>query len=187
MVRMRIAVTGGIASGKSTIIEMLRSRGISTLSADILAQDALWDPAVQDRLMSRFGTNEPVSPVVLKSLLRQGDENRRAINRIMHPVIAANIEDSAALAFEVPLLFETCLQTSFDAIWVAKCSREIQLNRLRARYGPSANFDQISWQLDSKVAVAFADSVIETGASQEETLASLLQEGKSWGLTLVVS
>jgi len=144
MVRMRIAVTGGIASGKSTILKMLRERGIFTLSADALAQDVLWDESVQDQLMSRFETKEPVSGVVLKSLLVDGDENRRAINRIMHPAIVAEIEASSATAIEVPLLLETCLQASFDAIWVAKCSKEVQLSRLRARYGHGANFDQIT-------------------------------------------
>jgi dephospho-CoA kinase len=187
MVRMRIAVTGGIASGKSTILQMLRKRGIFTLSADALAKDVLWDESVQDRLMSRFESEEPVSGVVLKSLLMQGNENRRAINRIMHPAIVSQIEASSATFIEVPLLFETCLQTSFDAIWVASCAKEVQISRLRARYGEKANFDQISWQLDSKVARAFADAVIDTSVSQAETLGSLLQEGKSWGIELVVS
>ena len=184
---MRIAVTGGIASGKSTILQMLRERGISTLSSDALARDVLWDRAVQEQLMRQFATDEPVTPVLLKSLLMEGDENRRAINHILHPAIAQEIDHSAALAVEVPLLFETCLQTSFEAIWVAKCSREIQLSRLRDRYGIRAEFDQISWQLDSKVASTFADAIIETGGTPEQTLESLLQEAKSWGFTLVVS
>ena len=187
MVRMRIAVTGGIASGKSTILKMLRERGIFTLSADALAHDVLWSELVQRQLMSRFKIEKPVSGVALKNLLMNGDENRRAINGIMHPAIVAEIEASSATVIEVPLLFETCLQTSFDAIWVAKCSKEVQIDRLRSRYGDGAKFDQISWQLDSKVACAFADAVIGTSVSESETLKTLLQEGKSWGITLVVS
>jgi dephospho-CoA kinase len=184
---MRIAITGGIASGKSTLLKMLRDRGISTLSADAIAGDVLWDQEVQSQLMSHFETEEEVSPVVLKSLLSQGDESRRAINRIMHPAIAAQIEETSALAIEVPLLFETCLQNMFQSIWVANCKKETQLERLALRYGDSSRIGQISWQLDSKVALSFADSVISTDEGLEQTLETLLQEAKRWGITLVVS
>jgi dephospho-CoA kinase len=184
---MRIAITGGIASGKSTLIKMLRDRGISTLSADALAGDVLWEKDVQAQLMSYFSTSEPVTPVVLKTLLSQGDENRRAINRIMHPIIAEQLNQTTALAIEVPLLFETCLQVNFQSIWVASCSREAQLSRLQERYGNTASFGQISWQLDSKVALSFADSIIKTDVSLDESLETLLQEAKRWGITLAVS
>ncbi len=184
---MRIAITGGIASGKSTIVQMLRERGISTLSADALAGDVLWNSDVQAQLMSHFATDEPVSPVVLKNLLQQSHEDRRAINRIMHPAIAIEIEQASAVAIEIPLLFETCLQVTFQSIWVASCTKATQTERLRLRYGGIENLDRISWQLDSKVAHAFADSVIPTDGSKEETLVTLLQEAKRWGLTLAVS
>ena len=166
---------------------MLRDRGISTLSADALARDVLWEKSVQEQLMSEFSTTEEVSPVVLKALISQSDENRRAVNRIMHPAISEEINRTTALAVEVPLLFETCLQVSFQSIWVANCSKMIQLSRMRERYGDSTDFSQISWQLDSKIALSFADAVIQTDAGEDETLATLLQEAKRWGLSLAVS
>lgn len=184
---MRIAVTGGIASGKSTILRMLQNKGVPILSADALARDILWDSDVQDRLMKRFDVESPISPVVLKELISQGDENRRAINRIMHPVVAAEIAASDAIVVEVPLLFEACMQTMFDAVWVASCDRQIQMQRLRERYGNLDQFDQFSWQLDSKIGVVFADSVIRTDLSEAQTNESLLQEAKRWDLPLVVS
>ena len=184
---MRIAITGGIASGKSTIVQMLRERGISTLSADALAGDVLWNGDVQALLKSHFSTDEAISPIVLKGLISQSDENRRAINRILHPVISLEIEKATAVAIEIPLLFETCLHISFQSIWVATCSKVTQIARVQQRYGSDGKFDQISWQLDSKVAVAFADSVIPTDGSKEDTLATLLQEAKRWGITLAVS
>ena len=184
---MRIAITGGIASGKSTIMQMLRERGISTLSADAVAGDVLWNGDVQAQLMSFFSTDQEITPVVLKSLISQGDESRRAINRIMHPAISEEIEMSSAVAVEVPLLFETCLHASFQSIWAAKCSPEIQLQRLHDRYGESANLERISWQLDSKVASSFADSIIQTDGSLQGTLETLLQEAKRWGIAIVDS
>jgi dephospho-CoA kinase len=184
---MRIVITGGIASGKSTILQMLQEKGVPTLSADALARDILWNSDVQNRLMRRFDVDSPISPVVLKELISQGDENRRAINGIMHPVIATEIAASNAIAFEVPLLFEACMQTMFDAVWVASCSRQIQIQRLKERYGNLDQFDQFSWQLDSKIGIAFADSVIRTDLSETQTNESLLQEAKRWDLPLVVS
>jgi dephospho-CoA kinase len=184
---MRIAVTGGIASGKSTIVKMLRDRGISTLSADALAGDLLWSKDVQDGLMRAFSTTEAITPVILKALIAQGDESRRKINRIFHPIIAEEISRSSAVVVEVPLLFETCLHVNFQAIWVANCKKEVQLSRLADRYGSAAKFEQISWQLDSKVALAFADSVIQTDISDDETFITLLQEAKRWSVSLAVS
>ena len=70
---------------------------------------------------------------------------------------------------------------------MAHCKKETQLLRLRERYGEAARFDQISWQLDSKVALAFADSVIPTDISEEQTFVTLLQEAKRWGVSLAVS
>ncbi len=184
---MRIALTGGIASGKSTILHLLRERGVSVFSADAIARDILWEPRVQDELARRFGLTLPIGPPVLKELLSADDETRRAVNRIMHPAIADAIDQAQATVYEIPLLFETCLHVEFDAIWVAFCSRETQTKRLVERYGRADGFDQFSWQIDSKVALAFADSVISTDGDLEGTKETLLQEAKRWRVTLVVS
>jgi len=184
---MRIAVTGGIASGKSTILQMLQEWGISTISGDAIARDVLWSPDVQAQLMERFSSTESVSPLMLRDLMSQGDDCRRAVNHIMHPAVAAEMAVSTARVFEVPLLFETCLNVSFDAIWVAFCRPETQSKRLQERYGKVIQFDPVSWQLDSKVLLSFADSVISTDGSTTETFESLLQEAKRWDLPLVVS
>lgn len=184
---MKIAVTGGIASGKSTLLQMLRERGVPTLSADAVARDILWNPDVQEQLMREFSVSDEISPVVLRGLISQGDDYRRAVNRIMHPVIAEELANSGALVIEVPLLFETCLHVAFDATWVAYCSRETQAARLVERYGGSDQFAPFSWQLDSKISYSFADSIIRTDSSKEESLKSLLQEAKRWGLPLAVS
>lgn len=184
---MRIALTGGIASGKSTILHLLRERGVSVFSADAIARDILWEPRVQDELAHRFGLTLPIGPPILKELLSADDASRRAVNRIMHPSIASAIDASQATVFEIPLLFETCLHVEFDAIWVAFCTRETQTKRLIERYGRADGFDQFSWQIDSKVALAFADSVISTEEGLKQTEETLLQEAKRWALTLVVS
>lgn len=184
---MRIAVTGGIASGKSTLLHMLREWGASTASADAIARDALWNPDVQAQLMQRFSSDEPISPAALRGLMELDDVSRRAVNQIMHPVISNEMAASTATIFEVPLLLETCLHVAFDVIWVAFCSRETQTKRLIERYGGIDRMAPISWQLDSKVPLVFADSVICTEGGTRETAESLLQEAKRWDLPLVVS
>ena len=166
---------------------MLEERGVSVANSDAIARDVLWEKDVQAQLMSHFSTVEPLTPVLLKSLISEGDDNRRAVNRIMHPHVAYELSQAEATVFEVPLLFETCLHTSFDAIWMAFCSPETQSKRLADRYGNQAQFPQLNWQLDSKVGMAFSDSVIPTDSDEEETLETLLQEAKRWQLPLVVS
>ncbi len=184
---MRIALTGGIASGKSTILRYLRELGVQCLSADAVAQDLLWSPNIQREIQSRFSTTEPLSPATIKALLGSSDEDRRAVNHIFHPAVQAEIERSSAVVVEIPLLFETCMHASFDAIWVAFCSRETQTKRLKERYGDEAKFAQFGWQLGSKVGLSFADAVISTEGGRNETYESLLQEAKRWSISLVDS
>ena len=184
---MKIALTGGIASGKSTLLQFLELWGVPCLNADAVARDILWSPAIQVRLMDLAGSDEPVGPLVVKSLLDRDDHTRRRVNSVLHPAIAAELEQSTALVVEIPLLFETCLHASFDAIWLAFCSRETQSKRLVERYGDGAEHVQFGWQLSSKVGLAFADSVISTDYGLDQARESLLQEAKRWSLPLVVS
>lgn len=184
---MKIALTGGIASGKSTLLYLLQSWGVPCTNADTIARDLLWSPSIQARLMDLLETDEPVGPLPLKNAISSSDELRRAVNFIFHPAIAEEIEQSNATVIEVPLLFETCLHASFDAIWLAFCSRETQSKRLIERYGEGSQHVQFGWQLEPAVGLAFADSVIRTDTDFEATRESLLQEGKRWFLPLVVS
>jgi dephospho-CoA kinase len=159
---MRVAVTGGIAEGKSTVLAMLDDLGFQTASSDQFARQAFYEAEVQAQFSKLTGLPLPVSPADLRGALVGSTVLRRAVNRIMHPHVVASIEESAAQFIEVPLLIETCLQTMFDEVWVVTCGPEEQTRRLDARYGQESGARLIDTQLSSFVKTPFADVVVRT-------------------------
>jgi dephospho-CoA kinase len=158
----RIAITGGIGEGKSTVLRFLRELGYGTASADDVARQFFEEPLTQAKLAEILEQSPPVSPDVLRRAIATQPEVRRAVNRFMHPGIRARLAAGDAPFVEVPLLIETCLQDDFDRIWVVTCGREEQLIRLGQRIGADQAQRLIATQLPTRVKEAFADHVIRT-------------------------
>ena len=159
---MRIAITGGIAEGKSTVLGYLADFGYSTASGDEFAREVFSDPAVQTRLSQLLGREPPVSASALREALRDSIGTRRAVNRIMHAPVAAKIAACPATFIEVPLLIETCLQPAFDAVWVVTCGPEEQLRRLVQRYGEDTANELVDYQLSATAKMPFGDVIVRT-------------------------
>jgi len=147
----RIALTGGIATGKSTILRRLQRHGIPVIDADVLARDAVapGTPAAA-AIRARFGDtlftpDGRLDRKALGGMIFQDEAARAALERIVHPEVYARIAAwFAALpahtrfaVADIPLLFETGHETDFDAVIVAACSPEVQIERVRARDGLS--------------------------------------------------
>lgn len=178
---MRIAITGGIAEGKSTVMGYLRDFGEATASADEIAKQVFQQDGVQESLARLLGTTLPIPPALVRDRIAAEPALRRKIKRLTHPQILRAIEKNPATWIEVPLLFETCLQTAFDRVWVVTCGPEIQLERLVARLKSEDLARQIlATQLPSKVKVVFADEVVRTnlqeGLVQANVRAALARE-----------
>lgn len=143
-----IGLTGGIASGKSTVSRMLAERGAAIVDADLLARQIVepGQPALSD-LVARFGTAilTPEGHLDRKRLgaIAFSDPAARAdLNRITHPRIAA--ASAAAIAtwadagasvvfYEAPLLVENRTHLGMSALVVVAASEHVQLQRLMAR------------------------------------------------------
>ncbi len=165
---MITAVTGGIAEGKSTVMGYLAEMGFQTLSADSVARDVFHKPEVNRAVAHAIGLGETVDVDQLRNELFRTPASRRAVNRIMHPLIVESVLESGAQFVEVPLLIETCLQGAFDKVWVVTCGVEEQKIRLLERYGADASVDRmIQSQLPSEVKMAFADVIIRTNCARE--------------------
>lgn len=165
---MRIAVTGGIAEGKSTVMAYLRELGEQTASADDMAREVFQSEEVQAKLAALLGVSGAVAPHQLRERLSADVSLRRQVNRIMHPLVVDLLLSSPAKWIEVPLLFETALHPLFDRVWVTTCGPEIQLERLTARLGNvEVARSMIGTQLPTPVKCAFADEVVWTTGSEE--------------------
>lgn len=160
---LKIAVTGGIAEGKSTVMACLRDLGYKTGSADEVARQVFESATVQSKLAEMLGIGLPVTPPDLREHLFDNRKLRRSVNALMHPLILKELEALKADAIEVPLLIETCLQGHFKRVWVVTCGPKEQRKRLAARLGTDTNLDAIlESQLPTEVKCAFADVIVRT-------------------------
>jgi dephospho-CoA kinase len=174
---MRIAVTGGIAEGKSTVMRYLRELGQETASADEIARQVFQLPEVQAEIAEAVGLLLPLDPTAVRERISSSPDARRQVNAVTHPRILARIEGCPATWVEVPLLFEACLQGRFDRIWVATCGADEQLRRLRERLGDEDGARRlIATQLPTEVKLAFADEIVRTIGS-EPAVKSFVEQG----------
>ncbi len=179
-----VALTGGIATGKSTIAAGLRAWGVPVVDADELARAAVapgsdgWHEVV-----ARFG---PAVVAADGGLDRAGlgrvvfaDAVARAdLERIVHPRVRAGVAAFFAAAggvpaavAEIPLVYESGWHRSFDAVVVAACDPLLQVARLRARdhldEGAARARLAAQWPIEDKARLA--DRVVLTGGTLDDT------------------
>lgn len=142
---MKIGLTGGIACGKSVVLEMFKEAGWHTLSADALVHELLdHDPKVIEAVISKFGVEVKASDVSLnKEAIAQvvfaDSLQREWLEGLLHPLVrkrwtsALDAEPDKNWVVEIPLLFEKKLEKDFDLVVCLSSSRENQLERLQSR------------------------------------------------------
>lgn len=185
---LKVALTGGIATGKSYVRGRLAARGVPSLDADLLARDAVAPGSPGFRaVVDRFGpdvvkADGTLDRARLAAIVFADDGARHDLEAIVHPAVYAVIE--AWLAFlaaqvpapplavvDVPLLFETGRAGAFDAVIVAACAPALQVARVMARDGLTEAEARrrlaAQWPIEEKV--RRADFVIRTDGSFDET------------------
>ena len=181
----RVALTGGIATGKSHVLAVFARAGVPTVDTDQLAR-AVVEPGTPalDAIVSRFGPQivDPSGALdrrALADIVFSDPRARLDLEAIVHPAVRAAAEDwfaalpaSAPFAVvAIPLLFETGRERDFDAVIVTACAPETQLARLMARDGltePDAR-RRLDAQLPLDEKRRRADYVIDTDGTVEET------------------
>jgi dephospho-CoA kinase len=181
----RVALTGGIATGKSTILRRLQQRGIPTIDADVLAREAVrpGTPAAA-AIRERFGdvlftTEGELDRRALGALVFREPAARLILEGIIHPDVYARITrwfdelpraTSVAVA-DIPLLFETHREGDFDAVVVAACDPAEQVSRIVRRDGLTLEEARqrldAQWPIGDKV--KRADYVIWTDGPPDAT------------------
>jgi len=179
---IRIALTGSIGMGKSTVAAMFERAGVPVFDADAEVR-RLQGPggALVPAIAERFPGSVQGGAVDRDSLSRKvlGKPNElAALEAIVHPAVAearakfiADHPDAEALLFDIPLLFETAGEGAFDHIIVVSARADIQRRRVLARPGMTAQkLDSIlARQLPDEAKRERADFVIETGGDLSTT------------------
>ena len=186
-----IGITGGIASGKSTVTEFLRQKGFQVVDADAVVHQ-LQKPGrrLYQVLVEHFGEkvllengelNRPLLASLIFSNSEEQEWSKRTQGEIIREELAALRNQFAlteALFFmDIPLLFEQNYASWFDETWLVYVNRDVQLERLMKR-------DQISkeaaesrlnsqWPLERKISLA--SHSLDNNGNQEQLIAQVVQ------------
>ena len=182
---MRIGLTGGIASGKSTVARKLEQLGAFTIDADVLARDvvALGTEGLK-AVVARFGNSVlaadgSLDRSVLARVIFADPQARADLNAIIHPLVrerAAELEAAApagaVVVHVIPLLVETGQQDRFDAVVVVDTTVEEQLRRLTRRDGLTQTEaeQRVAAQASREERLGAATHVIDSSGPVRETM-----------------
>ncbi len=168
MSTLKIALTGGIACGKSSVSQIFKKLGVPIIDLDVLARTVV-EPKSQGliELVAHFGegilnNDKALNRQALRQQLFENSENQQIIEKILHPKILEKMQtdikklNTQIVIVEVPLLVEQNLSNLFDRAIVVDCSEKNQLKRLLNRENMDENL---------------AKSMISTQASREQRLA----------------
>ena len=176
----RIGLTGGIASGKSSVGRFLEQQGIAVLDADLYAHEALAPGTPTTRaVLERFGAkvqsalSKGLDRAALGSIVFSDPQERTWLEAQLHPLVRQRFDQELqthggerVVALMIPLLFEAGLESLCSEVWVVHCSPTQQRQRLmtRNRLSPEEAEQRIraQWPLDRKTALA--DCVIKNGS-----------------------
>lgn len=196
---MIIGLTGSIASGKSTVSEMLMKKGYPIVDADLIARKVV-EPGtkVMQEIESVFGVSVlhedgSLNREKLGEAIFTNEEKRNQLNEIMHPAIRremlrqrdAHIEaGEKVVIMDIPLLFESKLQSYVEKILVVTVSKDVQKIRLMKRnhFTEQEAIDRIASQLPLEIKEAGADAVINNDGTLEQTEKQLDTILCKWGI-----
>jgi len=183
---LKIAITGGAGSGKTTVLRMFQDLGAPVLDADQSARDAVevgkpaWEELRAAFGLEYFREDGSLDRAKMAHLVFADPQARARLNGIVHPRVAQEIrervQDLASqgtdlVMVEVPLLFEAGLEKNYDAIIVVSTETAAQADRLRTRDHREAQEISgiIQAQLPLKEKLARADYVVDNGGSLKDT------------------
>lgn len=180
-----IALTGGIASGKSTLLAALQKHGAPVLDADqisraLTAQNGGALPMIREAFGEAvFQADGQLDRKALGAVVFSDEPARRRLEAIIHPMVAERIRKELeaislthpAAVVDIPLLYESGMESIADEVWCVYVPKKEQIKRLRGR--DKLTHEQallrFNSQMDPREKCRRADYVIHTGGTPEET------------------
>ncbi|OHO70449.1 dephospho-CoA kinase [Staphylococcus sp. HMSC036D05] len=186
-----IGLTGGIATGKSTVSELLTAYDFKVVDADLASREAVKKGSKGlEQIKEKFGPeaideNGEMNRKYMGELVFKHPEQRLELNKIVHPIVREIMENEKNcylnegyhVIMDIPLLYENDLQDTVDEVWVVYTSESIQIERLMERNNLSQEdakarvYSQISIDKKSRM----ADHVIDNLGDKLELKQNLQQ------------
>jgi dephospho-CoA kinase len=194
-----IGLTGGIASGKSTVTGMLRNRGFAIIDADLVAREVV-EPGEEayKQIVAHFGKkiigeNEFLDRQLLGEIIFNDQKEREVLNKIVHPAVRLRMNDKKdmyinegrnTVIFDIPLLFESKLQYLVEKTILVYVDQDTQLQRLMKRneFTEQEAKARIYSQMPLEDKRALADVIINNNGKVAETEKQLKKVIINWNL-----
>lgn len=180
---MIIGLTGGIASGKSTLSEFFQKNGCFIIDADKIAHEVTKKGSegakkIEEAFGSQFFIDGNLDRKKLAEHVFSSKEKTKQLNEIIHPLVISRIiyliEQSTnnIIVLDVPLLFESGLDKKCDKTICVYCGEENQISRAieRSHYSKTDVENRIKNQISEKEKIALANYSINTNGTKEETI-----------------
>lgn len=177
-----IVLTGGIASGKSTVTRYLRSKGYPVIDLDVIAHQVVQagSPGLA-LLVQHFGQNilsedGELNRAMMGQMLFTNPQVKEKVNQLLHPLIfkqmdeeieAERLAGSQLVFLDIPLFFESPSAFDYDQVWVVYVEPEVQIDRLMARNQLTRQqaMDRINSQMSLAEKAKIADQVLDNSSS----------------------
>lgn len=189
---MIIGLTGGIATGKSTVSQILRGQKIPIVDADIISREVVMPgEEAYEKVLSFFGTkilheDNTINRAKLGEIIFNDAEKREVLNGIVHPAVRKEMKKQAEdflqaghslVVMDIPLLFESKLTHMVDQTWLVYANPDIQLKRLMIRddFTEQQAFSRIQSQMPIDEKKKLADIIIMNNGSKAELEKEVLQ------------
>ncbi len=184
---LNVGLTGGIASGKSTVGRMLADKGAVVIDFDALArivvepEGPVWRAIVESFGRDVLGADRAIDRRKLGAIVFADRRKRELLNRLVHPAVLAEWRErlakiraeqpEAIVLSDIPLLFEVDLKPQVDLVLVVYASPEEQIRRMVARNGYSREeaMARLASQMPIDAKLPEADLVVRNDGSVEET------------------
>jgi dephospho-CoA kinase len=184
---VRVGLTGGVGSGKSTVASLLAARGAIVIDADAIAREVV-EPGTPgfDAVVAAFG-DDVVGPdgrldrPTLAGIVFVDEAKRSQLNAIVHPLVGQRMVElaqaaspDAVVVYDIPLLVEGNMAPGFDIVVVVEADQELRISRLAER-GMAADDarERMAAQATDEQRRAVADVVIENNDALDDLKAAV--------------
>ena len=184
----RIGLTGGIASGKTTITNYIRKhKNIPILDADDLSRELIKPNTYgYEKILNYFGhqiinkknnSEKTINRKLLRNIIFKHSKSKEWIEKLLHPLIkekmieeCSQYKNNQIILMVIPLLFEAKFEDICTEIWLVKCPKELQKKRLIARDKISEKeaYDLINLQLSFEEKRKFSDIILDNSDDQNK-------------------
>ncbi len=186
----KIALTGVMGAGKSSVIAYLTQLQIAVLDCDAINRELIRKGAKgYQAIVKTFGDSildaqGNLDKQAMSNLIFADEKKRQCLEQILHPMIREEITTfcettpKRLVVVEVPLLFEVHWEAYFDEIWVVTCARETLLQRLEVYRHISRKeaLKRLSHQMSAEEKCQRADVILSNDGNQEQLQAQIMRE-----------